>query len=162
MKFYTIQTLEFWNNNKNNKYLSNDYSFILEDFDIPYKWMYSQMTNRIYEFDDSMIWVWTKRPDLRCSGYLEKGKKGVLLEIEISEDNVLLSEFDLWHLPLMDITVEIYEDEQIEKKVSWERIFDLELCSKLNEVNIEDLTLQGVTSKVPLSNVKLIKEFVAK
>ena len=48
MKFYTIQTLEFWNNNKNNKYLSNDYSFILEDFDIPYKWMYSQMTNRIY------------------------------------------------------------------------------------------------------------------
>ena len=58
MKFYTIQTLEFWNNNKNNKYLSNDYSFILEDFDIPYKWMYSQMTNRIYEFDDSMIWVY--------------------------------------------------------------------------------------------------------
>lgn len=39
-----------------------------------------------------------------------------LLEIEISEDNVLLSEFDLWHLPLMDITVELYEDEQIEKE----------------------------------------------
>ncbi|OJT83406.1 hypothetical protein BM534_20890, partial [Clostridioides difficile] len=85
-------------------------------------------------------------------------KKGVLLEIEISEDNVLLSEFDLWHLPLMDIAVELYEDEQIEKKVSWERIFDLELCSKLNEVNIEDLTLQGVTSKVPLSNVKINKK----
>ncbi|UUV14482.1 DUF3841 domain-containing protein [Clostridioides difficile] len=162
MKFYTIQTLEFWNNNKNNKYLSNDYSLIVEDFDIPYKWMYSQMIERIPKFDDSMIWVWSKRPDLRCSAYLERGSKGVLLEIEISEDNVLLSEFDLWHLPLMDIAVEIYEDEQIEKKVSWERIFDLELCSKLNEVNIEDLTLQGVTSKVPLSNVRLIKEFVAK
>lgn len=74
----------------------------------------------------------------------------------------MLSDFDLWHLPLMDIAVEIYEDEQIEKEISWQRIFDLELCSKFNEVNIEDLTLQGVTSKVSLSKVKLIKEFVAK
>lgn len=69
------------------------------------------MINRIYEFDDSMIWVWMKRFDLRCSGYLEKGKKGVLFEIEISEDNVLLLEFDLWYLFLMDIVVEFYEDE---------------------------------------------------
>ncbi|MFL8799751.1 MULTISPECIES: DUF3841 domain-containing protein [unclassified Clostridioides] len=162
MKFYTIQTLKFWNNNKNNKYLLNNYSLIVEGFDIPYKWMYAQMINRIPKFDDSMIWVWLNRPDLRCSGYLEKGTKGVLLEIEISRDNVLLSDFDLWHLPLMDIAVEIYEDEQIEKEISWQRIFDLELCSKFNEVNIEDLTLQGVTSKVSLSKVKLIKEFVAK
>lgn len=51
---------------------------------------------------------------------------------------------------------------KLKKKVSWERIFDLELCSKLNEVNIEDLTLQGVTSKVPLSNVKLIKRICCK
>ncbi|KPI56941.1 hypothetical protein IM33_02680 [Clostridioides difficile] len=162
MKFYTIQILEFWNNNKNNKYLLNNYSLILEDFEIPYKWMYSQMIERIPKFDNSMIWVWPKRPDLRCSGYLERGSKGVLLELEINKENVLLWDFDLWHLPLMDITVEIYEDEQIEKMVSWQRIFDLELCSKLNEVNIEDLTLQGVTSKVPLSNVRLIKEFIAK
>ncbi|MBY2478600.1 DUF3841 domain-containing protein [Clostridioides difficile] len=162
MKFYTIQTLEFWNNNKNNKYLLNNYSLILEGFDIPYKWMYIQMINRIPKFDDSMIWVWLNRPDLRCSAYLEKGTRGVLLEIEISKDNVLLSDFDLWYLPLMDIAVELYEDEQIEKEASWQRIFDLELCSKLNEVSIEDLTLQGVTSKVSLSKVKLIKEFVAK
>ncbi len=41
------------------------------------------------------IWLWPNRPDLRRSAYLERGKKGVLLKVEVELDaqDVLLSEF---------------------------------------------------------------------
>lgn len=35
-----------------------------------------------------------KRPDLRFSGHLEKGTKGIFLELEVETENVLLSGFD--------------------------------------------------------------------
>ena len=51
-------------------------------------------------------WAWYKydetkyRPDLRYSGYLKKGVKGVMIEFEESFENVLLTDFDEWHLVL--------------------------------------------------------------
>ncbi|WP_343344856.1 DUF3841 domain-containing protein [Terrisporobacter petrolearius] len=176
MKFYTIQTLEFWENNKNNKYLENDYKYVTEEWVTPYKWMYKQMCERIEEVDSSMIWVWTNRPDLRHSGYSDRGDECVLLELELDESQVLLSDFDMWHLPLNDITVDMYDNENIDKEKSWERIFDFDLCIEINkiaeEIYLEDIPFepnknieiikQGVTSKASLDNVKLIKIFKAK
>ena len=49
------------------------------------------------------IWAWfrfngqEKKPDLRHSCYGVRGEKMVCLEIEIPDDKVLLSDFDLWH-----------------------------------------------------------------
>ncbi|ETJ29496.1 hypothetical protein Q604_UNBC15975G0006, partial [human gut metagenome] len=47
------------------------------------------------------IWAWYqwsgikwKRPDLRVSAHLERGTKGVLLELEVEPRNVLLSSFE--------------------------------------------------------------------
>ncbi len=52
-------------------------------------------------------WAWyqwessTKaRPDLRCSGHLSKGETGMLVEFEMDESEVLLSDFELWHYVL--------------------------------------------------------------
>lgn len=189
MKFYTIQTVEFWEKNKSNIYLENDTNYTWEDLVSPYKWMYSQMTKRIKDFDNSMIWVWTERPDLRRSGYLNKGEKGVLLEIGIDEEQVLLSDFEMWHNVLMDMPITIYDDEDIEKEKSWERIFDFDIGEKIYKeadkefnrdiqdgkyaniknfesmiVEVDDFEIikQGVTSRVPLRNVKLIKTFTAR
>ena len=193
MKFYTIQTMEFWENNKNNKYLENDYKYVTKEWVTQYKWMYKQMCERIEEVDSSMIWVWTTRPDLRRSGYSDRGNECVLLELELDESQVLLSDFDMWHLPLNNITVDMYDNEDIDKEKSWERIFDFDLCMEINKIaeetiakeieegtyefleyisfepntnfepnrNIEILK-QGVTSKVSLDNVKLIKIFKAR
>ena len=52
------------------------------------------------------IWVWDqregkrKRRDLRYSGYADRGTKMVQIEFEIPLKNVLLSDFDAWHLVL--------------------------------------------------------------
>lgn len=169
MKFYTIQTEKFWEENKNNLYLKNNSDYIWDELVYPYKWMYQQMIQRIADYDDSMIWVWIKRPDLRQSGYLNPGEKGVLLEIDINETQVLLSDFEMWHVVLMNLPVKFSDNENIDKEKSWERIFDFNICLDIYKQSDEDfnesnfkITKQGVTSKVSLNNVKLIKRFIAK
>ena len=53
------------------------------------------------------IWAWYqwegvngRKPDLRSAGYLPRGERGVRVELEVDEDRVLLSDFDLWHYVL--------------------------------------------------------------
>ena len=165
MKFYTIQTLEFWESNKHNVYLKNDFNLVDEDMIYSYRWMYRQMIKRIKDVDDSMVWLWPSRPDLRCSGYLNKGTKGVLLELELNESQVLMSDFELWHYVLMDIPITMYDDEIIDKEKSWERIFDFNVCKEIYKAHDEEsleIFKQGVTSKVKKNNVKLIKTFIAR
>ena len=40
------------------------------------------------------------KPDLRAAGYLNKGERGVRVELKVANDRVLLSDFDLWHYVL--------------------------------------------------------------
>jgi hypothetical protein len=53
------------------------------------------------------IWAWyqsknnkVKRPNLRSTGFLPKGTKGVRIEFDKPENQILLSDFALWHFPL--------------------------------------------------------------
>lgn len=39
-------------------------------------------------------------PDLRASGHLPSGTVGVRLELDVDPDDVLLSDFELWHYVL--------------------------------------------------------------
>ncbi|WP_272150111.1 DUF3841 domain-containing protein [Tenacibaculum aiptasiae] len=49
-----------------------------------------------YQYKDST----SRRPDLRTSGFLPQGTKGVRIEFEKPKNQVLLSDFLLWHYPL--------------------------------------------------------------
>ena len=40
------------------------------------------------------------KPDLRSSGHLLKGERGVRIEFRVSDRLILLSDFDLWHYVL--------------------------------------------------------------
>ena len=107
------------------------------------------------------IWVWQqwenrarRRPDLRAAGHLPKGTRGVRVEIQVQDNCVLLSDFDLWHyvlnywyLPRTENEGEAFERRlaraglspvgcnhgnpphsarfRREIEKSWERIFDL-------------------------------------
>lgn len=169
MKLYTIQSEKFWEENKNNLYLHNNPDYIMNELIYPYRWMYNQMITRISNCDKSMIWVWSERPDLRRSGYLNKGEKGVLLELDIDEEQVLFSDFYMWHNVLMDLPIKLHNDENINKELSWERIFDFNICLEIykqSEESLEEhqfkITKQGVTSKVHINNVKLVKRFISR
>ncbi|MGL4731566.1 MAG: DUF3841 domain-containing protein [Clostridium sp.] len=104
MKLWTIQNEAVYDKFKQSGVLHGDEKFIDEDMIFYYSWIADIMKKRIglpiLKNIKYPIWAWyqwggskRKRPDLRCSGYLEKGTKGVLLELEVDSKNVLLSDF---------------------------------------------------------------------
>ena len=70
------------------------------------------------------------------AAHLGKGEKGVLLKVELDEEDVLLSHFQAWHIVLSRsyFELEVNEDEpqynkdEIEK--SWEMIFELDILEQ--------------------------------
>ena len=122
---------------------------------------YGWLNNKLNEKDPKPnnvqypIWAWyrfdgkEKKPDLRHSCYGTRGEKMVCMELEVPDDKVLLSDFDLWHFPLNNwwLDPELFKDEyseeeydknhewfkglgkeeqQKEKEKSWEQIFNIE------------------------------------
>ena len=81
-----------------------------KEWDNEYRWMATQMMNRVGQpenKDQYPIWAWYQyrdsikmKPDLRGSGFLPTGTKGIRIEFEKDKDELLLSDFELWHFPL--------------------------------------------------------------
>jgi hypothetical protein len=75
-----------------------------------YDWMVEQMERRIGPRPGPGIyplWAWyqwdgetRRRPDLRHAGHIPGGTKGVRIEFEIAAEQILLSDFSAWHVPL--------------------------------------------------------------
>jgi len=75
-----------------------------------YEWLAEQMSQRISPrptTDAFPLWGWyqctgakRKRPDLRQRSHVPRGTKAVRLEIELPDEDVLLSDFEMWHVPL--------------------------------------------------------------
>ena len=105
MKLWTIQNIDTYTEFKNTGILKANEKYIEDDMLFQYDWIVNQMVKRIGKpLDNNIkypIWAWyqwngenQKRPDLRCSGHLNPKTKGILLEIEVDEKDVLLSDFD--------------------------------------------------------------------
>ena len=110
MKLWTIQPIEFYNELIRNGEIYSSEKYVDSHFKESYSWMIVQMENKIGKRPNKNIypiWSWYqyknseyKRPDLRTSGFLPKGTKGVRIEFEKPEPEILLSDFDLWHFVL--------------------------------------------------------------
>lgn len=114
---------------------------VIDDFKDSYRWMVEQMKNRIGNPPDDVtfpMWAWyqwegkRKRPDMRTHGYGwgDRGTPIVLMTMDVPDEQVLLSDFDYWHVVLNDgeliipyIENAVYTKE--EKRKSWENIFDI-------------------------------------
>lgn len=117
-----------------------------------YGWLVLQMTGRIGKPPSGTeypVWAWhtwdgkRKHPDLRCRQG-ERGEEMVCMELEVPDDQVLLSDYDAWHFVLNDFYYgdaqdddgfdresEWFdslseEDQKKEKERSWQKIFNLE------------------------------------
>lgn len=159
--YWTIQDPPAWEQAQATKLLTSDLAFIHPDMLPAYDWMVGQMQARLsIVMPTYPIWVWTTRPDLRESGYAERGTPQVLLQCTLDPASVLLSDYMAWHHVLNEWTLEWEEGEQIDRQKSWERIFDLEALANHPEwgVNI----LQGVVASIPLAQLKLVKIFIAR
>lgn len=91
---------------------NSDLSSLLEEdtFVNAYEWISEKMKSQIGNPPDNVkfpVWAWYKvdgqhqRPDMRTFG-MRVFQKSVLMEIEIPDNQVLLSDFDLWHIVLND------------------------------------------------------------
>ncbi|KNY25486.1 DUF3841 domain-containing protein [Pseudobacteroides cellulosolvens] len=159
--YYSIQDLNAWTEAQHRGYLIGNEKYVWEEFLRPYHWMMSQMLKRIPEYNEEYpIWLWPEKPDLRRSGHMERGKKAILIEVELPDSKVLLSDFQAWHCVLNDYPILDYDDEIIDMELSWERIFDLEYLRKHPDWGMLDI--QGVTGKIYLNQVKSVREFTCK
>ena len=162
MILWTIQTEEAWLKLQATGMLRASRENIMEGcWILPYEWMVDQMKIRIGPPPGSScfpMWAWYQwegekrsKPDLRAGGHLSKGQKGVRIEFECGDEEVLLSDFDLWHyvlnywyLPESESDGEDFEaelatfglsffkqkslpDAEYHNRIvqSWDRIFDL-------------------------------------
>jgi len=105
-----------------------------------YKWLCAQMEQRGIALNGRPpIWSWTHKPDMRWAMHRHRGEHGVVvLELEIPDGLVLVSNFDAWHCVLNDHFMALTDDEveqmfdypRAEVVESWRRVFDNDLCVK--------------------------------
>lgn len=100
----------------------------MQDWKMQYDWLAEQMSNRIGLPPANVsypVWAWhtwegnRKRPDLRRErwGNGWKGEQFVRMEIEIPDEQVLLSDFDAWSIILLNglLSETEEEDNRLEK-----------------------------------------------
>lgn len=166
--YWSIQTMSKWQEVQKLGYLKGNADYIWEEFAEPYAWMMQQMKSKLPNYDGEYpVWLWIDRPDLRRSAHLQKGEQGVLLKLELDENDVLLSEFQAWHFVLnrlffdLDIEEEDRAYTEDEMRRSWVLIFEIEKLKRHPNWG-PNVDLQGVTGKVLLKQIKLEKTFIAR
>ena len=160
---WTIQTYDAWILAKETGFLVGKEGFVDTAFLNSYLWLMNQMEKRVPKYcGEFPVWLYQKKPDLRYSGYLPKGTRSVLLKANLEPESYLISDFMTWHLVLNNITFTKDDGglEEIEKEVSWERIFDFEF---LKEINDEKYILPQITTgAIPVKNIELVRKFIAR
>lgn len=134
MKLWTIQDYTVFEILKTQgSYCYNKTSLMEDCFESAYRWIGQQMKQKVgnppkgIEFP---IWAWyridgwNKRPDMRKAEF-KVAKKSVLLEIEIPDNEVLLTDFDNWHNVIYDAIYYDADDRNLSEE-EWEKAVEKE------------------------------------
>lgn len=114
-----------------------------EEFRRAYDWIGAQVEERVPRPDgvELPVWAWAlnyglaQRPDRRRMLFRNFARTDVILELEVPDELVILSDFDDWHCVLNDIPIrtdaewEHDADREFtvdETRRSWQRIFSVE------------------------------------
>ena len=166
MRVYTIQTIGFYEELlQNGGAYCNRESETCKESKVQYDWMAEQMRKRIGEPPIPEIkypvWVWRQynskkdpMPPMSPKEIPDGQKEAVMLEMDVPDNEVLLSDLNLWILPLNHWAINkkredkllykelgVYEEkhgkcyemheypEEIRRKIfdSWERVVDLNI-----------------------------------
>ncbi|MCC8437628.1 DUF3841 domain-containing protein [Brevibacillus sp. M2.1A] len=168
--FWTLQNQEAWDLAQDRGYIRSERNYAM--FPEEYEWMIHQMKKRLSNYEgDYPVWLWVNKPDLRNTGYFESGVKFVRIKVELDEQEVLLSDYDEWHMVLnhdyLANSEQEYEEYHqgkgtISKEESWERIFAWDRKRDSSWDIDGDRELQGTTGKINLANVKSVEYFIAR
>ncbi|MCP4545361.1 MAG: DUF3841 domain-containing protein [bacterium] len=197
MRLWTIQTPTAVTQLERTGALRSSRQHIDEDYLRPYRWMREQMRSRISRGPSRAwpIWAWQQwegqaraMPDLRAAGHLPSGTVGVRLELEVEPDNVLLSDFELWHYVLnyWYLPTSISEGTRFERELrskgpcffrskplpdteyhekiveSWGKIFDLDWAQRDIAYPRKKKSIQACMWQIELEMVRGKREFKAR
>jgi hypothetical protein len=168
--YWTLQTKKVWEYAKQQGYLVGNQDYAM--FPEAYIWMIEQMKKRLPNYQGEYpVWLWIEKPDMRQAGHFRGGTKCVRLKVELDDQNVLISDFDDWHMVLNDDFFADSEEEydyfhagklSITKEESWQRIFEWDRKRDPNWDGDKKRKLQGTTGKIELSNVISVEHFIAR
>lgn len=173
-KYYTIQSKEAYLKAIDKFEFKTSIDLVEKEFKTAYLWLFSHYKKMFgYDSEDfSLIWFWKDSlpehywdEDLYVNNnkpwiqnILDNGN--VLIELDLDDDTVLLTNFIAWHIPLNNMaflsTDEVGLDDYIEKSdlySSWERLFDEEWLVKNEYIDVNDNTIQGVKPTVSVNNI---------
>ncbi len=153
MILWTIQSEEVYRIIEETGVYHCDFSkSMFYDLEKQYRWIFDQMKKKLGDPPEGVtfpVWAWymwedsRKKPDLRRErwGNGFKGERFACIEIDIPENNVVLSDFDEWSIILLNGLIS--DDEEENKRLesvyeslsekqkwdmqskNWERVFDL-------------------------------------
>lgn len=197
MIVWTIQTVDVYekllkekvlytNINLSSLYHMEDIGVADNPFQKGYDWLAKRMEEKIGRPEKATYpwWAWYKRemkhqrPDLREAGYGNRGEQLVCIELDIPDDEVVLSDFDLWWFCISDCWVSdatsdkewderdawfdsLSKEEQERLKLqSWETIFDTNL--DIRPWHERGKWVQATFWELRLSDVRDVKYFKAR
>lgn len=107
------------------------------------------------------FWAWLEKPK---EDYFKDEEICYLLELEIEDSRIFLSDFHAWHSVLNNDFVEFYEDEfknsKLKPQDTWERIFCLDELRKSSYwYDGGNQNLQATFFTLHLSEVMSIKKY---
>lgn len=193
LQLWSIQTVGAYQELRRTGVLSVSGDHIDPSFARAYRWMGSELERRVAKppgFTGSYpVWAWfqydglhRKKPRLRDAGLLEPGSKGVLLDLIVEPELVLLSDFQKWHavlnedyLPIDSCDQDAFDDwvssaddsEEMKRLVrdrveaSWSRIFDVEARASDCWEGPEKREIQAVLWQIEATMVSSVEGFVA-
>ena len=119
--------------------------FCKDEFKFAYDWIAMKMKEREIipsQETNSPVWAWyqwegnRKRRDMREGGHAKRGEKIVQLTIEVPDEDVLLSDFDLFHyvlnycyLPVDEQDDVSFEEEYKSLGLTWHDLQDFSIQS---------------------------------
>ncbi len=201
-KLWTLRHLQQWKEFEHSGVLRTDQSRIWPELLPAYQWMIHQMKTRIGEPPAGVthpVWAWyqwmdarRRLPDLRYKAHMGKGEAGVRIEFRKPADQILLSDFYLWHQPLCyrgyigaseadtdefeehmhralkaaGIAVGDFENYppacRTRIKKSWERIFDPSFNDPYGGEDWSRRSIQATLWQVSLDEVVKVTRFTAR
>lgn len=192
---WTILPESTWLEFQKRKILIPEIKHVEQEFLEGYNWMKLWMNKLIGQPRIRMgypCWSWyqyldsrRRRPDLRSSGFLPKNTIGYRVELNKSNKEILLSDFELWHyvlnkwyLPESEEDAMRFETENQSKygdidsqslfnleksKIvkSWERIFDMNFCAENISMPFEEKSIQATFWELKFEEIVNVDRFTA-
>ena len=197
MKLWTIQPIEWYEKLQKEGILHGTETYIEPSFLQPYHWLMNKMDEKIGKrpFPECYpIWAWfqyydskRRKPDLRSCAHLPKGTKGVRLEIHKEENEVLLSDFNLWCHPLnywkiddneqeteeFDRLLELNKIKFIDKEnytneikqiieKSWDKLLDMNYSPEYSAHPFEEKSIQATFWSLSTDEIVKVEKFTAR